>query len=561
MNTDSMKRALITIVAVFATVCLYAQSHIVERTYLSSDKACYVAGDNVWLSAFCLDASTNTYSNFSSIAYVELCSEKGVEVTGKIALINGRGSGSLSIPRSLPTGNYKLICYTAQNRNEEGYDYFASAKTLSIFNTFTAERTGGSVKIVSDAEYGQSNELESTEGVTVSVDSKTGRTAKISINSSLNSAASLSVSVYHEDGIAAPANTGVDAFLTAVKNTGIPSFSNVVVPDFEGEVITGHIAGSDAGKYYGDYAVISSPGDLSGMYYSEIDSEGKVFYCTNNYYGNNVLVCQIEHNGEVDDAYIEFDSPFVENKASEIEPLAICSGLKESLESRGTAMQIEKMFTTDTLFEALPSRPNLLLRAQEPVTYILKDYTRFPVMDEVFTEFVKGIKFKTEDKKPYVHLTLTDSQKPAYTVNKGAVVLIDGTPVLDHQKIYDYDPLLVERIEVYPSIFYIGPRCINGIVNMITYKRNMPTLTFDQAVRVVDFQGACFPRAYTCKNVSENSNYPDYRNTLYWHPLVNVDSGDKVEFDCQLPSYSGKFRLVVEGITVDGQPIYESLVF
>lgn len=546
------------IVAISAAVSLAAQSRVVERTYLSTDKSCYVAGDNVWLSAFCIDASTKEYSDFSSIAYVELCSEKGVEATGKVALIGGRGAGSLAIPRSLPTGNYKLICYTAQNRNENGYDYFAEAKTLSVFNTFTSERSGDGVKIVSDAEYGRPEAPVSSGNVTVSVDAKSGRTAKISLKNNLAGSASVSVSVYHEDGLVSPRNTGVGEFLSAVDNAGAPSFSNVVIPDFEGEVITGHLVGSNPSEYVGDYAVISSPGDLSGMYYSEISPEGKVLFCTNNYYGNNVLVCQIEHDSEVD-AHIEFDSPFVDNKAAQIDDLPICPGMKNSLETRGVAMQIERMFSADTLFDALPSRPNLLLRAQEPVTYILKDYTRFPVMDEVFTEFVKGLRFRTEDKKHYVHLTLTDSQKPGYAVNKGSVVLIDGTPVLDHEKVYDYDPLLVERIEVYPSTYFIGPRCISGIVNMVTYKRNMPTLTFDPAVRVIDFQGACFPRAYTCRNVSENSNYPDYRNTLYWHPIVDLNG--TYEFDCQLPSYDGKFRVVVEGITQDGRPICESIEF
>lgn len=561
MITISMKKLLITTVAIFAAMSLWAADHIVERTYLSTDKACYVAGDNIWLSAFCIDATSNTFSNFSSIAYVELCSEKGVEATAKVALMEGRGAGSLAIPRSLVTGNYKLICYTAQNRNEEGYDYFAISKTISVFNTFTAEKSGKAVKVVSDSEYGSENARETKGDISVSLASRKGRVAKISLDSKLSGASTLSVSVYHEDGIKSPVNSAVEEFLSTVHNAGKPTFTNTIIPDFEGEVITGHVVGSDAEEYFGKCAIISSPGDLSGVYFSEIDKKGDIYFCTNNYYGDNVLVCQIESEETVGDAHIEFDSPFVENNASDIETLTICSGLKERLEARGTAMQIEKLFSADTLYDALPSRPNLLLRAQEPVTYILKDYTRFPLMDEVFTEFVKGIKFRTENKKHYVNLTLMDSQKLGSAANRGTVVLIDGTPVLDHEKVYNYDPLLVERIDVYPSTYNMGPRCITGIVNMVTYKRNMPALTFDPAVRIVDFQGACVPRAYTCKDISGNSNYPDYRNTLYWHPIVNVGGGETYEFDCQLPSYTGKFRVVVEGLTEDGQPIYETMVF
>ena len=43
-----------------------------ERVYISTDKEVYVAGDAVWLSAWCLDAGNGRLSDFSKIAYVEL---------------------------------------------------------------------------------------------------------------------------------------------------------------------------------------------------------------------------------------------------------------------------------------------------------------------------------------------------------------------------------------------------------------------------------------------------------------------------------------------------------
>ena len=557
-----MKKTILTIIAILAAALANAGDRVVERTYLSTDKACYVAGDNIWLSAFCLDAADGGKpSNFSSIAYVELCSASGVEATAKVALMDGRGAGNLVIPRSLPTGNYKLIAYTAQNRNEVGYDFFETSKTVSVFNTFTSERAKDNVEIVSDAVYGTPEALQGDGKVAVAVSSKEVRSARISLSSKLSKAASLSVSVYHEDALKSPLNDGVAEFLGRVSRTTVPEFTESVITDFEGEVIVGHCVGKDAAKYVNSYAVIASPSDLSGIYYSAIESDGSIKFCTNNYYGDNVLVCQIESQDEVGDAHIEFDSPFVDNKASDIAKMQICPGLEESLSLRGTSMQIEKLFVSDTLFDKLPQRPNLLLEASEPTSYILKDYTRFPVMNEVFVELVKGLKFKHEDKKPYVHVTLLDSSKPSFSSARGALVLVDGIPVLDHQKIYDYDPLLVERIDVYPATYFVGPRCCLGIVNMVTYKRNMPTLTFPDAVRVVDFQGACFPQAYTCRGISENANYPDYRSTVYWHPMVDLKAGESLELDCQLPKYEGSFRVVVEGISEDGEPVYETLLF
>ena len=72
---------------------LSAQERVVERTFLSTDKDVYVAGENVWYSAFCLDAGTLRYSPVSSVAYVELHSADGLAATSKVALVGGRGGG------------------------------------------------------------------------------------------------------------------------------------------------------------------------------------------------------------------------------------------------------------------------------------------------------------------------------------------------------------------------------------------------------------------------------------------------------------------------------------
>ena len=121
-----------------------------ERCYLSLDRRVYVAGDNIWCSAFCVDAATGVLSGFSSIAYVELRSVDGLLQTAKIALRGGRGAGFVEIPANAPTGNYRLFAYTAQNVNEDGFDYLAGSKLVSVFNTLSNERVSEGVEVVDE---------------------------------------------------------------------------------------------------------------------------------------------------------------------------------------------------------------------------------------------------------------------------------------------------------------------------------------------------------------------------------------------------------------------------
>ena len=116
---------------------LSGQSRIRERVYVSTDREVYVAGDAVWMSAYCVDASSGKLSAFSKTAYVEVHSAAGMVQTAKVALEGGRGGGRLMLPNSLPTGNYRLLAYTALGASEEGFDPAVGARTLSVFNTFS----------------------------------------------------------------------------------------------------------------------------------------------------------------------------------------------------------------------------------------------------------------------------------------------------------------------------------------------------------------------------------------------------------------------------------------
>ncbi|MBP5635583.1 MAG: hypothetical protein J6W83_04255 [Bacteroidales bacterium] len=131
-----------------------AGARVVERVYVSTDRAVYMAGEDIRCSAFCLDfAPGRLYSELSSLAYLELHSADGLAQTAKIALVHGRGAGVISLPRTLPTGNYRIIAYTAENKQEEGYDYGLSARTVSVFNPYLSERVKGGVEIVGAEEY------------------------------------------------------------------------------------------------------------------------------------------------------------------------------------------------------------------------------------------------------------------------------------------------------------------------------------------------------------------------------------------------------------------------
>ena len=157
--------ALLALVAAIPLLCRAQEAEpIFERTYLSTDKDVYVAGDRIWCSAFCFDAAGKGLSRSSAIAYAELVSVGGEVIrTAKIGLEGGRGSGYIDLPEGMPTGNYRLFAYTAVNRNEADYDFLLNSKVISVLNALNSSKVRNKGSLVSDALYRQRKEAVSPD--------------------------------------------------------------------------------------------------------------------------------------------------------------------------------------------------------------------------------------------------------------------------------------------------------------------------------------------------------------------------------------------------------------
>lgn len=541
-----------------------AQGRVVERTFIITDRDTYVAGDRMWCSAFCVDAATGSLSKVSAITYVELHSADGLVQSGKIELVDGRGAGCLTLSGALPTGNYKLIAYTNQNRNENGYDYEGiAAKTISVFNVLSRDRVKEGVEVLEENEYAAIAKPQKASAGALAIEIGTPENGVVPISlRNAGAAASLSVSIYHEDGVAHPANPTVADFLSAAHNVGPKTFTPGFIPEFEGEIIHAHVAGASAdaaSQMVGKYAFISAPGDAFDIYTSRIDENGRMTFLTGNIYGERDLVCEIEGVDSTLACHVEIDNPFVGANLTAPQPLKLSKSIADALEQRSASMQIERRFCGDTLLDWLRMRNNALLGA-ECSSYILDDYTRFPLMKEVFIEFIPEIRVERVSRdNRQIQVRLKDGIGTVGFSNDSSLVLLDGVPVFDHNKIYNYDPLLVKRIDAYQAIHYVGDRSYDGVANFVTYKGNLPSMTFGGNVRVVSFQGVSYPQAYTGAYLP--SDYPDYRQTIYWHPLLEMPAGGSLSVPCRLPSYSGDFVIVVEGIAADGKPVAASAVF
>ena len=525
-----------------------------ERVYVATDSEVYVAGDAVWMSAWCVDATSGLPSGFSKIAYVEVHSQEGMVQTAKIALENGRGAGRLVLPNTLPTGNYRLLAYTKQGASEEGFDPLTGARTLSVVNTFSTGRVPEGVEVVARAPAAQTVPGAGRLSIEAS-DAPTAGSTRIRLSNPGTETVSFSLAVRHDDGIPGPAGQQrITGFTEALHSLpAARGFDPDVIPEYEGEIIRARVAGTDeAGRRALELksAYISSPGNGENFYTENLRADGTTTFFTANIYGNPNMFLEIEGVDKDNVCHLELESPFLDLPAGSILPMQLSADYADALELRNLGMQLERNFDADTLYSELPVTAHRALDRRRCKRYVLDDYTRFTVMQELFIEFIQQIRLRRVDGRREIQVGTHDATNHLYYSQGRALILLDGIPVPDHDKILAYDPLLVQYIDIYDGTYAFGARTFAGIVNFVTYKGTLPSMQFADNVRIVDFQGCSLPLAYTCEGVGRD--YPDFRQTLYWHPLLTLAPGESVSIECKTPDYAGRFEVRAEGLTASG---------
>ena len=528
-----------------------------ERVYLATDREVYVAGDAVWLSAWCVDAVTGKLSSFSKTAYVEVHSAASMVQTAKISLDGGRGAGRLVLPSTLPTGNYRIFAYTRLGASEEGFDPLPGARTLSVFNTLSTERIEAGVQIVPLAPSARTTDNVGALSLRSEGDAAVSGHTPVTITNNGSETVGFSLSIRHDDGIPAPDGAHITDFVRSVRSLpAARGFDSTVIPEYEGEIIRARVSGLDAASLHNvtdKFAFISSPGTGEDLYIKPLAADGSAAFFTANIYGEQEMFLEIEGIDRDNICHLELISPFLNLPTGEIPPLQLFAGWRSALELRGLGMQLEKNFDADTLYTPLPARAHRIFDERDCIRYRLDDYTRFPVMEELFVEFIPELRVHRANGKRELQAWIPDQQGSFYFGYEPSLVLLDGIPVLDHEKILSYDPLLVKQIDIYADSYFIGSRYFSGIVNFRTYKGTLPSMQFEDNVRIVDFQGCSLPLAYTCAGVGPE--YPDYRQTIYWHPLLTLAPGESITLECKTPAYGGRFELVAEGLTTQGEPV------
>lgn len=328
------------------------------------------------------------------------------------------------------------------------------------------------------------------------------------------------------------------------------------LPEIKGHIISGKITALKPGTPVKDIqAYLSVPGIRAQFQTAEADENGKVKFEMKDFYNEKGEII-VQTNNELDSLYhIDIEQPFFSRYAKSNLSDVDFYEQNPALLKMYIASQVQNIFLYSKLNQSwTPPLDTTSFYLKPDAVYLLDNYVRFTTLEEVLREYVLEVNVR----KRNGHFLLPMYDEIAKTIsNYSPLVLLDGLPVFDFNKLMTFDPLKIRKLEVMSRKYYFGGNSFDGIVNFSTYKGDMAGFKIDPRATVVDYEGLQLQREFYAPVYATEANLqsriPDFRNLLFWSPKLITNSNGKQQSSFYTSDVPGTYAIVVQGISEDGR--------
>lgn len=335
---------------------------------------------------------------------------------------------------------------------------------------------------------------------------------------------------------------------------GNTTFPNL--PEFDGHFIFGKMTNTVTGKPAKNIgAYLAAPDSPARLYFARSDDKGEVRFEVKEFFGPKEVTVQT--NLRQDSTYrFEMANPFSKSPlTSGLSSFKFDKNLENTLLTRSVNMQTINAFLPKWYKETKYVFPDSLAFFGKPdEKYFLDDFTRFPTMEEVMREYVRGVMVRRRQKE--FHFFMMDKLFPQTFFNDDPLILLDGIPIFNTDKIMAFDPLKVKKIELMSARYFLGFGVFTGIVSLSTYRGDLAGFELDPRILVMPYEGPQIKREFYAPKydtpVNMQSRIPDFRNLLHWAPDVKTDAQGKAQISFYTSDQVGHYRVIVQGMTKNG---------
>jgi hypothetical protein len=326
------------------------------------------------------------------------------------------------------------------------------------------------------------------------------------------------------------------------------------LPEYNGHIVSGKMIDPATNKPASEVvAYFGVPGKRVQLFTAVSDSSGRLLFNTKDLYGPGEIVVQA--NTQRDSTYrIDIASPFSEQYSKNTLPaFDLTADMQKPLVAQNMAMQIQNIYAgskTRQFYD--PAVDSTGFYGKPDKVYRLDDYTRFTTMEEVLREYIREVNVFHPQKKYEIRAI---SEKGF--LEGDPLVMLDGIPIFDMNKVMAIDPLKIKRLDVIKDRFFWGTADAEGILSYASYKGDLAGVELDPHAVVVDYEGMQLQRVFYSPaydtDKQATSRMPDFRSLLFWAPNINTNVQGKNQVTFYTSDEEGKYIGVIQGITANGE--------
>jgi hypothetical protein len=136
------------------------------------------------------------------------------------------------------------------------------------------------------------------------------------------------------------------------------------------------------------------------------------------------------------------------------------------------------------------------------------------------------------------------------------MILVDGVPIFNVDRLMSYDPLKMRKLEVYNHRYFLDNSFFSGILNWTSYKGNLANFELDPRALVVDYEGLQLQREFYSPlydDPASMAHTPDFRTLLYWSHEIAPDKNGERHVRFFTSDKKGNYVVVIQGLSAGGQ--------
>ena len=228
------------------------------------------------------------------------------------------------------------------------------------------------------------------------------------------------------------------------------------LPEYRDHIIHAKITNVKTGLPAQDVITyLSVPGRRVQLYTSKSDSLGRLKFYTTGMYGSNEMMLMTDKN-EDSTHRIEVVTPFFGSDSNYVLPkFQLPAELHMPLKDANIAVQVQQAFSGEKLSQMhMPPLDSTGFFGPPDNSYNLDNYVRFSTMEEVLREYVTEVLVRRQ--KENFRLVMAGGVENRVFLDD-PLTLFNGVPVFETNKVLQYDPLKIQKIDVVKRRYFYGP--------------------------------------------------------------------------------------------------------